>query len=103
MVCGVEMVSDGEITLAVTVEGFIARRCDDPIIPADVAEVNIERPSLTDVATVFPTVTLAAAWRTSRTCRVSNRTLLVASVVGVGEEKWLSLRPVLGTIIYASF
>lgn len=103
MIGGVEMIGDGEIALAVAVECFVARRCHNPVVPANIAEVDVQRPSLADVATVFPAMSFSASGRSPRTSGVPNRTLFVASVIGVGEKKWLGLRPVLRTIIYASF
>lgn len=103
MIGGVKMVGDGKVALAVTVEGFIARRCDNPVIPANVAEIDVQRPSLADVTAVFPTMAFATTRCSPRTRRIPDRALFVAPIVGVGEEKWLSLRPVLRTIIYASF
>lgn len=102
MIGGVEMIGDREVALAMTVKGLVARRRHNPIVPADVAEVNVERPSLTNVATVFSTMTSSSTRSAPRTIRVSDRALLVAPIVGVGEEERLSLRPALGTIFYAS-
>jgi hypothetical protein len=102
MIGGVEMVGDREVALAVAVEGLVAGRRDDPIVPAHVAEVDVERPTLTDVAAVFSSVAATAAGRSPRAVGVPNRPLLVAPVVGVGEEKRLRLRPALGTLVYAS-
>lgn len=102
MIGGVEMVGDRKVALAVTVEGLIARRCHDPIVPADVAEVHVQRPSLANVATVFSSMVSPAARCSPRAICVPDRALLVAPVVGVGEKEWLSLRPALGTIVYAS-
>lgn len=41
MIGGVEMIGDREVALAVTVKGLVARRRHNPIVPADVTEVNV--------------------------------------------------------------
>lgn len=102
MIGGVEMVGDGEVALAVAVECLVARRRDDPVVPSDVTKIYVQRPSLTNIATVFSAMVSPSIGRPPRAVGVPDRALLVAPVVGVGEEQRLGLRPTLGTIFYAS-
>lgn len=103
MIGRVEMIGNGKIAFAMAIVGIVARWSDDPIIPAHIAEINIQWPSLTNLMIVFPPVTTSTVRCSSGAICVANRTLLVASVVGVGEQERLSLRPILGTFVHASF
>lgn len=103
MIGGVEMIGNGEVALAVAIESFVAGRRNYPVVPAHVAEVNVQRPSLADIARIFSAVVASATGRSSRSVGVSDRALFVASIVGVREQQRLCLRPTLGTIVYASF
>ena len=38
----VEMIGQRERTIAVTIIGVIARRCHDPVVPADVVKVDVK-------------------------------------------------------------
>lgn len=86
------MIGEWKLALAVTIEGFIAGRCYDPIAPADIAEIDVERMPLAQCSAVFPFM-LSTGRRTTGTHYFANRPLLVAAIVGVGEQQWLLLCP----------
>lgn len=103
MIGGVEMIGNGEVALAVAIESFVAGRGNNPVVPSHIAEVNVQRPSLTDIAGIFSAMIATATGRSSRSVGVSDWALFVASIVGVREQQRLCLRPTFGTIVYASF
>lgn len=104
MIRRIEMVSDGELTVSVTVICFVAWRCDDPIAPSHVAEVHVERSPLAGFAAVLSSS--IPHWRPPGpigiTDGIPNWSLLVSTVIGVGEQKGLLVRPLIVAFVYTS-
>lgn len=100
----VEMVSDGKLTVSVTVVRFVARWRDDPIAPSHVAEVHVEGSPLAGFAAVLSSS--ISHWRPPSSVGVAdgipNRPLLVSTIVGVGEQQRLLVGPLVVTFVYTS-
>lgn len=82
----VEVVGQREGTVAVAVEGVVARRRDDPVVPADVREVHVERMPATVLAAVLAPILAQGRPSGSALHYVARRRHLLAAVVRVGVE-----------------
>jgi hypothetical protein len=54
VISGVQVISQGKRALPVAVKGMIPRRGHNPVIPAHVTEVHVQRVSLTAGLEAFP-------------------------------------------------
>lgn len=108
MICGIQMVGQWKRTLAMAVVRIVARRRDNPIAPAHILEVHVERmPStcllviLATRASLMPAIATApvAAAAALPGAHVPNRTGLVPPVVCVGEEQRLLVLPLIVRLV----
>lgn len=101
MIGRIQVVGLRKMTLAVAVERIVAGRRHDPIAPAHIAKVHVQRAPLADLAHHL----LAAAVAARRCARlaagngVADGALPVPLVVRVGEQEGLMTRPVLRRIV----
>lgn len=103
MVRRVEMIGERKRTIAMAIEGVVSGWSDDPVVPTDIDEIDVERMSSAVVPAVFRAILAAGC------CTLSSpiENLLggghfASAVVGVGEEHRLSSSPGVGRLVDAT-
>lgn len=100
MIGGIEMIGKWKLTLAMTIEGIVAGWCNDPIAPAHITKIDVERPSLTNLTAISSFVSPSAGRPPRTICQnFPNRSLLVAPIVCVGHQQWLLVRPLCAILL----
>lgn len=102
VVGGVQVVRQGERTVAVAVEGVVARRRDDPVVPADVGEVHVERVPPAVLPAVLATILPGVGPASPAGHYVRRRGHSVPAVVRVREQDRTVSLPVLVAVVQAT-
>jgi hypothetical protein len=97
----VEVVGQGEGTVAVTVKGVVAGRCHDPVVPSDVGKVHVERVPAAVLPAVLATVLTKCRASSSALHYVTGARHLFTPVVRVGVKGWSDSLPVLVLLVEA--